>query len=220
MEDSVWIEPGLGGPGRSEELGGSAGRQLMEPDASLRLEQGLGAHQRGQCSWEKPPQVCTWAPHPSQGPLTPALVMPVSWRGDRDPGSPSTDWTDGSPLELLGKCRWNHKQVAPGMLHRKHTQRRAEAKTSRSEGASIPFTEVSALSCPSRRPRRSGRSFLRDGAEGALTDPGKKSTPRWCTYSQVAISRPRRSPRHPHMSTKTMKHQPRPPTSSMVTWMP
>ena len=122
MEDSVWVEPGLGGPEQSEELGGSAGRQLVEPDASLRLAQGLGAHRRGQDSWERPSRSAP-AHHTLPRGLTQTLAMPVSWRGDRDPGSPSTDWTDGSPLELLGKCRRNHKQVARGVLHRKHTEK-------------------------------------------------------------------------------------------------
>lgn len=111
--------------------------------------------------------------------------------------------------------RWP-RGCCTGSTHREGLKQRPAG----AEGASVPFTEVSALSCPSRRPRRAGRSFLWDGAEGALTDPGKKSTPRWGSYSQVAPSRRQRSPRHPHMSTKTMKHQPRPPTSSMVTWMP
>lgn len=122
MEDSLWVEPALGGPGRSEELG-SVGRQLVEPDASLRLAQGLGVHRRGQGSWEKPPpglhQHTTPFPGASHTNSGDAGVL----ERDRDAGSPSTDWTDGSPLELLGKCRRNHKQVARGMLHRKHTEK-------------------------------------------------------------------------------------------------
>lgn len=115
----MWVEPGLGGPGRSEELGGSAGRQLVEPDASLRLAQGLGAHRRGRCSWEKPPPGLHLGTTPLPGAFHTSTGDAGAWRGDRDPGSPSTDWTDESPLELLGKCRWNHKQVAPRM----HTEK-------------------------------------------------------------------------------------------------
>lgn len=97
MEECPWAERGLGGPGRSEELGGSVVHQLLEPDASPRLGRGAGRAQEGAVRpGGSPLQICTWVAHPSRGPPTP-LVTPLPWRGDRDTGSPSTDWTHTRP---------------------------------------------------------------------------------------------------------------------------
>lgn len=76
-------------------------------------------------------------------------------------------------------------------------------KTSSRGGARVPFPEQSqhppAQTCE---------------AGGVPTQPVRGSTGR-------GEDSPRRRPGPgPHMSTKTMKHQPRPPTSSTVTRMP
>ena len=137
----MWVELGLGGPGWSEELGGSAGRQLVEPSASLRLAKGLGAHRRGQCSWEKPPPGL----HLGTTPLPGAFHNSTGDAGVLERGQgPRLSQVQTGPMGPLWNC-WESAGGTTSRWPRECTQRRAEAKTSRSEGASVPFTEKSPL---------------------------------------------------------------------------
>lgn len=186
MEDSLWVEPALSGPGWSEELGGSAGRQLVEPDF-LRLAQGLGVHRRGQGSWEKPLQVCTQHTTPLPRGLSHQHDDEVSWR-DRD-GLSKYRLDRWVLCNCWGRYRWNHKQVAGGCCT-ESTQRRAEAKDQQERGRQRPLhRKVSALSVAEEvAPLGWGRGPDRSR---------QKSTPRRRSCSQEAIQPPPEEPLAP-----------------------
>lgn len=93
------------------------------PDAPLGLGRGWGA-------WPgRPPPHLLLGNTSLPGACTP-LVMPTSWRRGSDRGSPSADWSDGPPAAQPGKCRLDHRGVAPGSptgMHAQEGQRRKPA---------------------------------------------------------------------------------------------
>ena len=149
----MWVEPGLGGPGWSEELGGSAGRQLVEPNASLRLAQGLGAHRRGQCSWEKPPPGL----HLGTTPLPGAFHTSTGDAGvlERGQGPRLSKYRLDRrvPSGIAGKVQVEPQAGGPGNAHR-------EGLKQRPAGARVPAS-------PSQK---SLRSFLSEPETQARTE--------------------------------------------------
>lgn len=107
-----------------------------------------------------------------------------------------------------------------------YAHRRVREKTSERGDTATPFRGLSLFISGARDPGGTvAAAHLQDEARSsrARTHPVQEGTrPRASALTGLTHSEPAPGPRlpSPHMSTKTMKHQPRPPTSSMVTWMP
>lgn len=124
-------------------------------------------------------------------------TLPVSWRTARD-----TAWLEAQGGGQ-GDTAPEHTRETQG---RNRVGRRAQRPPHRSLSLFLTGAEI----------------HLRDGAwqTRALTYPPQEEIPAAGVHPTGTGKQAQSRPQGAHMSTKTMKHQPRPPTSSMVTWMP
>lgn len=105
-----------------------------------------------------------------------------------------------------------------------YAHRRVREKTRAREGTAAPFQESQPVRLPSQTPGwdrvRSPSSSAKFKGPELPRPGGNPAAGSGPPGSHTQRASPGARPPSPHMSTKTMKHQPRPPTSSMVTWMP
>lgn len=167
---------------------------LLGPDPSLRLGQGLPG--RGPCGWPGGPRS--------------RPVMPVSRRGSRNtealreqPGP--TGLTPAQP----GRASWRPARRCPYV----DAQGGSEQKLAAEGTPASPSPKHTQQPAQTRAQKATARRPL----ERAQSRPPRRQSP---AGKGAGVETPERRPTGAHMSTKTMKHQPRPPTSSTVTRMP